>query len=163
MNNKGFVTSALLYGILSLFIVLVLGTVSILANRKLANDKIKESALKDVQQLTTDESCFTYKSKTRTDVYDFSTKTTLTITGYNDGCDKTVFIPRTIGGIEVDAIADNAFKSKSLVNVTIEDNIVEIGETAFSGNDGMVFYLNVEMGKIESSPWGATNATLHWD
>ena len=45
MNNKGFITSALLYGILSLFLILVLETVSILGNRKLANDKIKESVL----------------------------------------------------------------------------------------------------------------------
>ena len=41
MNQKGFITSALLYGILSLFLVLVLGTISILGNRKLANDKIE--------------------------------------------------------------------------------------------------------------------------
>ena len=59
MNKKGFVTSALLYGILSLFLILILGTVAIIGNRKITNDKVKQSALDDVQSLTTDESCFT--------------------------------------------------------------------------------------------------------
>ena len=65
MNKKGFITSALLYGILSLFLILILGTVSILGNRKLSNDKIKESALDDVQTLTTNPDCFTTTSSTK--------------------------------------------------------------------------------------------------
>ena len=43
--NKGFITSALLYGILSLFLVLVLSTVATIGNRKIAIDKIKQSAI----------------------------------------------------------------------------------------------------------------------
>ena len=58
MKKNGFITSALLYGILSLFLILILGTVSILANRKLANDKIKESVLNDVQKIETSPRCF---------------------------------------------------------------------------------------------------------
>ena len=86
MKKIGFVTSALLYGILSLFLILVLETVSILGNRKLANDKIKESVLNDVQTLTTNPTCFTVETNSRNN---------LTITNYSDTCDKTVFIPET--------------------------------------------------------------------
>ena len=52
MNNRGFVTSALLYGILSLFLVLILGTLSVISNRKLASDRLKESALIDAENFT---------------------------------------------------------------------------------------------------------------
>ena len=122
MKKNGFVTSALLYGILSLFLVLVLGTISILANRKLDNDKIKESALDDVQRLSTDASYFTYVQNSRGN---------LSITGYN-GSELTVFIPDTINGIVVDSIGAGAFLNKKLINVTIRSNIIEIASDAFS-------------------------------
>lgn len=154
MNKKGFITSALLYGILSLFLLLVLGTVSILGNRKLANDKIKESALDDVQHITTNPTCFTTTSNSRGN---------LTITGYDATCDKTVFIPENLNGRTVDAIGAGAFNNKNLINVTIKTNIVEIDNTAFNGNDGIVFYIKAPTGQISESPWGATNSTVHWD
>ena len=131
MKKNGFVTSALLYGILSLFLVLVLGTISILANRKLDNDKIKESALDDVQRLSTDASYFTYVQNSRGN---------LSITGYN-GSELTVFIPDTINGIVVDSIGAGAFLNKKLINVTIRSNIIEIASDAFSGNDEVVFFI----------------------
>ncbi len=154
MNEKGFITSALLYGILSLFLVLVLGTVSILGNRKLANDKIKESTLDDVQKLTTNPSCFTTVSNSRGN---------LTISGYDASCDKTVFIPEALNGKTVDAIGSSAFSNQNLINVTIKSNIKEIAETAFTGNDGIIFYIKTTSDQIIESPWGATNATVHWD
>ena len=154
MNKKGFITSALLYGILSLFLLLVLGTVSILGNRKLANDKIKESALDDVQNLTTNPTCFTTASNSRGN---------LTITGYNASCDKTVFIPEALNGRTVDAIGANAFSNKNLINITIKSNITEIATNAFTGNDQIVFYIKAPSDQIIESPWGATNATIHWD
>ena len=154
MNKKGFITSALLYGILSLFLLLVLGTVSILGNRKLANDKIKESALDDVQNLTTNPTCFTTASNSRGN---------LTITGYDASCDKTVFIPETLNGRTVDAIGANAFSNKNLINITIKSNITEIATNAFTGNDQIVFYIKATSDQIIESPWGATNATIHWD
>ena len=166
MNQKGFITSALLYGILSLFLILVLGTVSILGNRKLANDKIKESALDDVQNLTTDPSCFTSTSNSRGN---------LTITGYNTSCDKTVFIPETLNGKAVDAIGANAFSNQKLINITIKPNIKEIYVTAFTGNDGIVFYIKTtsneitgtgtqsEVNNAVGTAWGAKDATVHWD
>lgn len=154
MNKKGFITSALLYGILSLFLILILGTVSILGNRKLANDKIKESALDDVQHLTTNETCFVTTTNSRNH---------LTITDYDNSCDKTVFIPENLNGKTVDEIGDAAFSNKNLINVTIKSNITEIAENAFSSNDNIVFYIKAPSDHIVGSPWGATNATVHWD
>ena len=85
MNKKGFVTSALLYGILSLFIILILGTISIVANRKLTLDKIKQSALDDVQNVETNLSCFVINGGV--------------IEGYNlneNGCNvSNIIIPKT--------------------------------------------------------------------
>lgn len=152
--NKGFITSALLYGILSLFLILVLGTVTILGNRKLANDKIKESVLDDVQKLTTDQTCFTTVANSRGN---------LTITDYKDTCDKTVFVPETIDGKTVDAIGSSAFANKNLINITVQNNIIEIAETAFTGNKETVFYFKNRDAQLESSPWGAIDATIHWD
>jgi len=48
MKKNGFISSALLYGILSLFIVLMLSSLAILGNRKITIDKIKTSAIDDV-------------------------------------------------------------------------------------------------------------------
>ena len=48
MKKNGFITSALLYGILALFLILMLGSLAILANRKMSMDNLKEAALEDV-------------------------------------------------------------------------------------------------------------------
>ena len=166
MNKKAFITSALLYGILSLFLLLILGTVTVLSNRKLANDKIKESALDDAQNLTTDPSCFTFTTNDRGN---------LTITAYDSSCDKTVFIPETYNGVVVDAIGAYAFSNMDLINVTIKSNIVEIYTNAFNGNDEMIFYIKTtsdqiaEAGTVDeitnniNTGWGAKDATVHWD
>lgn len=166
MNKKGFITSALLYGILALFLVLVLGTVSILANRKLANDKIKESALNDVQNLSNDPACFQTQTNSRGNI---------TITGYDSTCDKTVFIPENLNGRMVDAIGPGAFNNQKLVNITMKSNVKEVHVTAFTGNDGMVFYVKAkneevvgtgtqeEVNNSVGTIWGAKDATIHWD
>ena len=44
MNKKGFISSALLYGILALFLIIMLSTIAVLGNRKLNIDKLKENA-----------------------------------------------------------------------------------------------------------------------
>lgn len=166
MNKKGFITSALLYGILSLFLVLVLGTVSILGNRKLANDKIKESAIDDAQVLSTDPTCFISETNSRGN---------LTITGYDSSCDKTVFIPESLNGGTVDAIGSYAFNNQKLINVTIKSNIKEIYVNAFTGNDEIIFYIKTtsneivgtgtqeEVNDAVGTAWGAKDATVHWD
>ena len=51
----------------------------------------------------------------------------------------------------------------NIINITIKSNIIEIDNTAFNGNDGMVFYIKATSDQIIESPWGATNATIHWD
>ena len=60
MQKNGFITSALLYGMLSLFLVLMLGSLAILSNRKFSMDKLKEASINDtnkneeVEEVTTD-------------------------------------------------------------------------------------------------------------
>lgn len=45
--NRGFISSALLYGILVIFLVIMLSTIAILGSRKLSIDKLKENALEN--------------------------------------------------------------------------------------------------------------------
>ena len=49
MNQKGFIASALLYGMLALFLIIMLSTLYIMANNKMSMDKLKEKALACVQ------------------------------------------------------------------------------------------------------------------
>ena len=49
MNEKGFIASSLLYGMLALFIVVMLSTLALLGNRKLAMDQLKKNALITVE------------------------------------------------------------------------------------------------------------------
>lgn len=49
MKKNGFITSALLYGMLALFLVLMLGSLAILSNRKLSMDKLKEASIADTK------------------------------------------------------------------------------------------------------------------
>ena len=48
MNEKGFIASALLYGMLALFLVIMISTLYVLGNNKLSMDKLKENAFSDV-------------------------------------------------------------------------------------------------------------------
>ena len=49
MKKNGFISSALLYGMLALFLVVMMSTLAILGNRKLSMDKLKENALNNIQ------------------------------------------------------------------------------------------------------------------
>ena len=49
MRKNGFIASALLYGMLVLFLVIMLSTLYILANNKMSMDKLKENALDNVE------------------------------------------------------------------------------------------------------------------
>lgn len=154
MNKKGFVTSALLYGILSLFLVLILGTLSVITNRKLTSDRLKESALNDVQDLKTNESCFTIDN------------TTCTITDYNQTkCGNTIFIDKKdIKQCDLKKIGPSAFTNISNGYVYIKSNI-EIDENAFEGNTNVTF-ITVNLGtqndgKTEDGiVWGADKSYL---
>lgn len=48
MNKKGFIASSLLYGLLVIFLVVMLSSIAVLANKKLSSDKLKETAIDDV-------------------------------------------------------------------------------------------------------------------
>ena len=169
--NKGFITSALLYGILSLFLVLVLNTVAVVGNRKIAIDKLKQSALEDVQDISSPDSCFEV-------TIDESTKD-CTIEKYiyneSDRCSADVYIPRTIGRgtkkCTVTEISDNAFKNLTAINTVTISHYIEIGNTAFSGCSNITFILKrninlingvttlyVTEGAQEVLLWGSQNA-----
>lgn len=147
MNNKGFVTSALLYGILSLFLVLILGTLSIITNRKFASDRLKESALNDVQDLRTSESCFTIDSST------------CTITEYDEAkCGNTIFIDKKdIRQCDLKKIGPTSFTNISNGYVYIKSDI-EIDEKAFEGNTNITF-ITVNIGTAND---GKTNGGIVW-
>lgn len=49
MKQDGFISSALLYGMLALFLVIVTSTLALLGNQKLGMDKLKEHALNSIQ------------------------------------------------------------------------------------------------------------------
>ena len=51
MKQNGFIASALLYGMLALFLMLMLSTLYILANNKVTMDKLKEKALEIVEKM----------------------------------------------------------------------------------------------------------------
>ena len=48
MNQKGFIASSLLYGMLALFLTLMISTLFIFGNNKLSMDRLKEKALNDL-------------------------------------------------------------------------------------------------------------------
>ena len=50
MNEKGFIASALLYGMLALFLVIMISTLYVFANNKLGMDRLKEKALNYVAE-----------------------------------------------------------------------------------------------------------------
>jgi len=136
MNRKGFATSALLYGLLTTFIVLIISIISVIINNELINKKIKKSALDDVEELKTEISCFEV---------DFNEDNTLNIKSYDSSCPKTVFIPKKIYGKKVTTIGDKAFESCGITNVNIDNNITGIWATAFLNNNDVRFTIK---GKI---------------
>ena len=163
MNKKGFVTSALLYGILSVYIVLVVGTVSIIGNRKLATDKIKQSALDDVQNIETNANCFEFNAE----------KGMITKYRTATGCtslEKNVSIPGKIRGTIVTAIGSKAFQNAGVETVTLKSNVIEIYCDAFSGNTNVLFITKGNMPSTitsgscpQNSRWGATDSSIRQD
>lgn len=167
MKDKGFVTSALLYGILSVYIVLVVGTISVIGNRKLANDKIKQSALDDVQNIETSAACFETESNSVND-------TDVKITNYKcQDTEKNVFIPEKDSyGNKITLIGPEAFKNKGISSVTIKSNIIGINCNAFIGNNNVFFIIKGNMPSIitpsgvtcdSNSRWGATSSSVRQD
>lgn len=147
MNNRGFVTSALLYGILSLFLVLIFGTLFVISNRKLANNRLKESALIDVEDLKTDESCFTFDD-------------VCNITGYDEEkCDNVVFIDNDNINCDLKGIKDYSF-AISDGYVYIKSGI-NISTNAFFGSTNVTFItIGFEPEGIDNNVWGASNSYI---
>lgn len=66
-------------------------------------------------------------------------------------------------GVEI--IEDLVFQGcKNLASITIPDSMTSIGKSVFDGCTSLTdIYINKPEGSISGSPWGATNATIHWN
>ena len=58
----------------------------------------------------------------------------VTVTGCVDTCPADLFLPATLGGNPVVAIADNAFKGAGITSVVLPDSLVSVGAWAFENN-----------------------------
>lgn len=157
MKERGFVTSALLYGILSVYIVLVVGTISVIGNRKMANDKIKQSAIDDVQNIETAATCFDTANNGSGD-------TDVKITNYKCHTTvKNVFIPeKDSSGNKITVIGPEAFKNKNVMSVIIKSNITGINCNAFNGNSNVLFIIKGSL-PATITPSGVTcNSETRW-
>lgn len=160
MKEKGFITSALLYGILSLFFILILGTLSAVSSRKLSINRLKESALIDVEKLKTSESCFDINKG----------GTTCSINSYHSECGSTIFINRNnISSCETKKIIIKNDSVKGISNGYVyikgKKDEIEIEQNAFIGNDNVTFITSgLDTDKdgtlSENDLWGATNSYL---
>ena len=161
MNKKGFVTSALLYGILSLFLVLMLGTLSVISSRKLASDRLKESAIDDVQDLKTNYDCFTIERNSNT----------CTIKSYFDNtCGKTIAIDLNnfincdkliIGNDSIKNVSRGYIYIKSKIINSYEPSGIVIEDNAFKDNIKVTFIVN----QVDNLPsgdtiWGAAESVI---
>ena len=161
MNKKGFVTSALLYGILSLFLVLMLGTLSVISSRKLASDRLKESAINDVQDLKTNYNCFTIEKS----------GSTCMATGYDaNTCGNTIAIDlKNINGCNKLIIKNDSIKNVSRGYIYIKSKIINpdepngivIEDNAFKDNIKVTFIVN-QVDKLPSGDtiWGAAESVI---
>lgn len=49
MEKNGFIASSLLYGMLALFLVIMISTLAVFANNKINMDKLKQKAFNDIE------------------------------------------------------------------------------------------------------------------
>ena len=63
-NNKGFVSSALLYSLLILFLALILGLLALLSNRKMILDRVKDDIKGEVNEMVSHKTYKTYANGT---------------------------------------------------------------------------------------------------
>ena len=57
------------------------------------------------------------------------------IIAYKDDAPKDVAIPKTISGVTVKSIGDNAFREKDLTSIIIPESVISIGEFGLLGNE----------------------------
>jgi len=88
----------------------------------------------------------------------YSGKKTITITGYTEP-GGIVSIPATIDGKPVIAIGDEAFRNKSLTDITIPNSVTEIGDFAFFGNQLTSIIIPDRVTKIGNYAFGSNQLT----
>lgn len=96
--------------------------------------------------------------------YTLNSDNTATITGYS-GMAENIRIPQKLDGYVVSAIADNAFiNNKALVTLYIPDTVKSIGNSSFKGNTSLVqvtFNEGItDIGEYAFSDTALTNVTL---
>ena len=124
-------------GYLTLFIITVIVCITVMISyAAFTNEVVSNNTIQlrtgDLTPPATDDPCFVYTTDA----------TSATITGYKCYAGNTesmpvvtgVLIPDTLGGKDVKVIRSNAFKLKTIENVTIGNNVTTIETMAFWGN-----------------------------
>lgn len=82
-----------------------------------------------VSAATPPDNCFAFSSGTITSYYLYEGNNSV-----NPACPKEVEIPASIGGSNVTAIGDEAFRFKGLTSVVLPEGVQTIGRLAFFNN-----------------------------
>ena len=94
------------------------------ALKSIHDDNIKVQIKDGDCLITTPIACFTYTNNT----------TYITITDYDDSCEKDVIIPNKLDSLPVTRIGNSAFSWNQLTSVDIPSSVTNIGNWAFSNN-----------------------------
>ena len=89
MNQKGFIASALLYGMLALFLVIMISTLLVMANNKMSMDRLKQEALSKVGTPMEETSSLDYDYAYRPGYYDYHLGSNI---GLGDSVDISNFV-----------------------------------------------------------------------
>ena len=90
------------------------------------------------------------------------------VNGLGTATDTDIVIPSVYQNGPVTKIVDGAFKGNAIwltniTSVSIPKSVIEIGSTAFAYTEITDIYVQWSKGKVSGAPWGATNATIHYD
>ena len=85
--------------------------------------------------------------------------------GLGDYSPENIVIPNTYKGLPVTWIDAEAFEGiAAIISITIPANVIGIESHSFSMcNNLKNIYINKPEDSITGSPWGAPNATVHWN
>lgn len=176
MKKNGFITSALLYGILALFLILMLGSLAVLANRKMSMDSLKEAALEDVGSAS---GISGYYNIWRTDItYDYSDYATNA--GYNGTWQTTSATPslifptdsyQNISGVYLslsEAVTSDMTVTVFYSNNTTFTNSQSVTGTILSGSKSISFtfisgnyqYIKLEIGNASGLSYKINEISL---
>ncbi len=78
-----------------------------------------------------------YKVNFQGDSYDYNcfTLSGSTVTSYKRYCSASVDLSKSVQGVTITAVGDNAFKNTSITGITLGSNVITLGASAFEDND----------------------------